>query len=317
MYAPLFCSLLCPTLIFFSFFLPQALAAQEAAPPAEATSSSTTRPSSAGTCVVIDGQEYSIEQFENFLASRFGPQAIGEFVDHVLLQREAQRLGVTIAEEAVTAEVDRRLEGLRSLFPDGGVAASLGQRRATLSGYRQWLTAQVRWELALASCIASQRSIDDAAIAREFANAFGPDGVARELRHVLVSPRMEAVPVGQVSKAQEILAQVQGGADFAELAQRHSLDPVSAEEGGTFPHRQGAVGPGFERSLAQLVRPGDACVAQSPLGLHVVQLVSLRTLTIEEVRPQLIEQVRQRPPTPTETALFFQALRQKASVQLP
>ncbi|MEM7163914.1 MAG: peptidylprolyl isomerase [Planctomycetota bacterium] len=296
---------------------PQPPVKEAAAEPTAADNSPPSAPASDQACVVIDGQNYSVREFEGFLASRFGPQAVSEFVDHLLLQREALRLEVHVSNEAINTEVERRIAGLRTLFPGGDVTSSLGQRRTDLAAYRHWLGEQVRSELTLSQCISKRRTIDEGELTALFQSLYGPDGQARQIRHILVSPRIARVPVGQIEKAQEILAQITAGADFAELALKHSQDPNSAKAGGTLSYRPGALGIEFDRTIAALAKPGAASLAQSPLGLHVVQLVALQPITFDEARPALLERYQQRPPTPTEIALFFKALREQATITLP
>jgi len=85
-------------------------------------------------------------------------------------------------------------------------------------------------------------------------------------RHILVETREEA---------ERIHAQLEAGADFAELARAYSADPNTRETGGDlgfFP-RGVLTAPQIEEAAFSL-QPGQfSDVVESPLGYHIVQVV--------------------------------------------
>ena len=77
------------------------------------------------------------------------------------------------------------------------------------------------------------------------------------------------------AKAKEILAQLQSGGDFAQLARQHSLDPSTQESGGDlgfFP-RGTLVVPEVEDAAFALSVGQISSVISSPMGYHIVQVV--------------------------------------------
>jgi len=85
-------------------------------------------------------------------------------------------------------------------------------------------------------------------------------------RHILVESEQEA---------QELLSLLQGGADFAELAREHSLDPSNKESGGDlgfFP-RGTLIVPEIEDVAFSLEVGQISDVIQSPMGYHIVQVL--------------------------------------------
>jgi parvulin-like peptidyl-prolyl isomerase len=85
-------------------------------------------------------------------------------------------------------------------------------------------------------------------------------------RHILVA---------QESLARDLLAQLQGGADFEQLAKQHSLDPSTKESGGDlgfFP-RDTLVVPEMEDVAFSLSVGQISDVLQSPMGYHIIQVV--------------------------------------------
>jgi parvulin-like peptidyl-prolyl isomerase len=85
-------------------------------------------------------------------------------------------------------------------------------------------------------------------------------------RHILVT---------DAAQANDLLGQLQGGADFGQLASEHSLDPSTKESGGDlgfFP-RGTLVVPEVEEAAFALSVGQISQVISSPMGFHIVQVV--------------------------------------------
>jgi len=125
-----------------------------------------------------------------------------------------------------------------------------------------------------------QLSFDEQALRAEYAQQVAalPDGDYRAA-HILVA---------QASEAQALIAMLQDGADFSELAGEHSID-ANAARGGEFGWLSSdALAPELAEALAKLA-PG--AVAQQPVmsdfGAHVLKLHEKRSAT-----PPAFETVR-------------------------
>lgn len=96
--------------------------------------------------------------------------------------------------------------------------------------------------------------------------------------------------------AEEVLARVKKGEDFAALARQYSDDP-SKEQGGDldfFP--RGMMVPEFD-TAAWSLQPGQTtdALVRTQFGFHIIRVTDRRaaaTRTLEEMRPQLEEQIR-------------------------
>lgn len=89
--------------------------------------------------------------------------------------------------------------------------------------------------------------------------------------------------------AAEIRAQLEGDGDFAELAQEHSIDTNSAQNGGDvgcFARGAGLVAP-YEAAMFSLDVGEISDPVQSQFGFHIIRLDALEEPTFEEARPQL------------------------------
>jgi peptidyl-prolyl cis-trans isomerase D len=94
-------------------------------------------------------------------------------------------------------------------------------------------------------------------------------------RHILIT-----VPAGADAKtdaaarakAEGILKQIQGGANFADLAKKYSDDPGSKDKGGELPFAQrGTMVPEFDKAIFTQ-KIGDTQIIKSQFGYHIVQV---------------------------------------------
>jgi len=98
-------------------------------------------------------------------------------------------------------------------------------------------------------------------------------------------------------KAEALLAQVKGGADFAALAKKESEDEGSKANGGDLGYfGRGRMVPEFE-TAAFAMQPGQTSdLVKSQFGFHIIRLVDKKTgqtRPLEEVRAQIQEQLAQ------------------------
>lgn len=94
-------------------------------------------------------------------------------------------------------------------------------------------------------------------------------------RHILivVPPGADAqIDAGAKAKAEELLKQIQGGANFADLARKFSDDPGSKQKGGELGFaRRGMMVPEFESALFTQ-KIGETQMVKSQFGYHLVQV---------------------------------------------
>jgi len=79
-----------------------------------------------------------------------------------------------------------------------------------------------------------------------------------------------------LKKAQDILAKLKGGADFAAMARQFSDDKGSAAKGGDLGYfGAGQMMPAFEKAAFALA-PGKMDVVKTPYGYHIIQVEDVR-----------------------------------------
>ncbi|QUW03309.1 peptidylprolyl isomerase [Chloracidobacterium validum] len=99
------------------------------------------------------------------------------------------------------------------------------------------------------------------------------------------------------AKAENIIKQLQGGADFAKLAEQYSDDPGSKKQGGDLGYfREGMmVAPFFEGVKALQVGGISTMPVQTQFGFHIIKLEDKRPKALDEpTKREIGEKLRQR-----------------------
>jgi peptidyl-prolyl cis-trans isomerase D len=251
---------------------------------------------------VLSYQRLNAETFENMQRRQL-------LVDKV---REQIQAGVTISEQDVEEEYRNRQEQVNLAFLRFSPASR--ERRvqideAALNAFFQENREQYRTpeQVALSYIVFDPaRFQNEVTIAEEDLQRFYRRHLDRfeiaeqvHARHILLAAPGDAPAKERQQKrdlAEKLLAQAREGADFAELARKHSQDPGSAPKGGDLGFfRRGTMVPSFEAAAFALPAGQISDVVESPFGYHLirveaVELGGLRPL--EEVRAEVEAGVR-------------------------
>ena len=112
-------------------------------------------------------------------------------------------------------------------------------------------------------------------------------------RHILIKVDQGAdakTDAAAKAKAESILKQIQGGANFADLAKKNSDDPGSKDTGGELGFAQrGRMVPEFDNAIFTQ-KIGDTKIIKTQYGYHIVQVeerTPAHTQTLSEVLPTI------------------------------
>ncbi|QQS54589.1 MAG: peptidylprolyl isomerase [Candidatus Competibacteraceae bacterium] len=120
-----------------------------------------------------------------------------------------------------------------------------------------------------------------------------------EVAHILINaPLCDCEdPNGEKRKrAEALLTELRGGADFGELARKNSDDKTSARQGGILPKllTRGSLVKPFE-DAAFALQPGELSgVVETQYGYHIIKLISRQPETVppfEQVKVRIIEKL--------------------------
>ena len=123
-------------------------------------------------------------------------------------------------------------------------------------------------------------------------------------RHILVETEEQAVALKE---------ELDGGADFAELAAEHSLDPGSGARGGDLGYfGRGQMVPPFEEAAFSLEIGTVSDPVQSQFGWHLILVEDRRDRplpTLEKVAPQIRDEIARE-----AARMFIEELRANATI---
>ena len=125
-----------------------------------------------------------------------------------------------------------------------------------------------------------------------------------------LSPEDQQYNGQQSQKAEDLLKQVQNGADFSELAKQNSEDPGSKDQGGDLGFvKRGTFVPEFDKVLFDSnLQPGQIYpqVVESDYGYHIIKLLEVRgDGDSKEVHAQHILLAKKTPPAPAQAQPTF------------
>ncbi len=137
-------------------------------------------------------------------------------------------------------------------------------------------------------------------------------------RHILIRTNEVTSDTDARSRLQQLRGRIQGGGDFATLAQGHSDDKGSAIRGGELGWLSpGDVVPEFEAQISTLPPNGISEPFKTEFGWHIVQVVDRRRHdNTEEVRRNNARQAIGNRKLDEEFELFVRRLRDEAYVEI-
>lgn len=216
---------------------------------------------------------------ERILVAKLNGEDI--YLDEVL--RLVEKLPEEVRQQPLEAYFDRLVDDI----VDSRLAATAGNDAGLTNDERVIEQMSIAAQRVLAEAWINselRKSITDEAVQQAY-DIFVADEQSRHevrARHILVKDKAEA---------EAVISELQGGADFAELAKKRSTGPSGPNGGdlGYFP--RGAMVPAFE-SAAFALEAGNftQTPVQTQFGWHIILVEEKRIAeapTIEELAPQL------------------------------
>lgn len=122
----------------------------------------------------------------------------------------------------------------------------------------------------------SRREVEE--FFRTYRDSLGTVPEEVELAHLYIEPKpSEAAREGARSAMQKLLDSLSAGADFGDLARRHSQDPGSASQGGDLGWvRRGQFLPEFESVVFGLAEKQRSGIVETSHGMHIIELLERR-----------------------------------------
>jgi parvulin-like peptidyl-prolyl isomerase len=316
-------------LVFFEAGASGPLGAQEpaaAAPKAVQPAAATPEALPPGVLARLNGRDITVDEYARYLLDTLGKSELPKYVDRLLLDAEAARLGIQVTAERVDELVEEQVEReVRGLYRGdrARLEAELEKARLTLTDYKARLRQELRYDLLVQSVVSAGRELTDAPVRVEFERIYGKDGTESVLRQILVATG--SLPGGTVARtdteaktrAQTVLAELRQGGDFVQATRVYSDDPYTRQNEGRLPHYRTAVyGDSFDTAVRALSKESPLSgVVPSKRGYHIIELLDRRTVRFEEVAPDLREALKNRAVTLAERQALVRRLRAAAEIE--
>ncbi len=287
-----------------------------------------------GVVARLNGREITVQDYTAYLFASLGKSKVREFIDRLLLEEEGKRLEVNVSPEEVEDRVNNQVNSSLKALYQGNMEKfldSLSKRGMTLDEHKQKLRQDTAYKLLEEKCILKTRSVTEDDVKARFEQTYGAGGVQFEIRHILFSTRRKATSGGPADtkspaaveqeareKAEKVLKELQGGADFIQMVRTYSEDDLTRNNDGRIPqYRKGYRGQEFHEAVIRLTEESRVSgVVRSPQGFHIVQLIDRKVTRIEDKREELLTVLKQQQPTAGERNALLKGLRDKAKIEL-
>ncbi|MEE8587157.1 MAG: peptidylprolyl isomerase [Acidobacteriota bacterium] len=227
-----------------------------------------------------NGQFIGVDRYRDILnRSRFSLRDFESSIQRDIVHRKLERVltdGLDASDEEVRqAFIDRNQE-VRVRYVAVNQTASLPDvldEEELKAYYEENVNRYQGGEKRRAWTVRIEFRPPDMELSQEEVNEFLEDSEAQSVRvrHILIP--IEGDESQARAQADQILSEVQGGADFAAKARELSKDQASASQGGELGFIQrGARDQAFEDAAFGL-KPGQSAIARTPQGFHVIQQV--------------------------------------------
>jgi parvulin-like peptidyl-prolyl isomerase len=301
-----------------------ALAQQEEAEP----------PLANGIVARVGEVEIGLQEYKDFLWTRYGKRPLNQLIDHVLVKQAATDYGLTLDESALEATYNERLEpSMQGRSPEE-FEVLLREAGQTMEMFTSNLRIDLVQEQLLDQLVLATRVPTDDRIQSAFVAKYGDDGVKVRVRHVLVMPhflRAERIRNGEKAAdikpeemkaaarklAESCLLELQQGAAFEDMVAKYSQDQVSSTRQGELPvFRPGLYGADFTAAVASLPVGQNSAIIESGAGFHILQVMERTVTELADVRAALVTEVMQAAPNWQDREQVLAFLREAGKIKL-
>jgi peptidyl-prolyl cis-trans isomerase D len=254
------------------------------------------------------------ERYRQLLQMRNPPMRPDEFEEEVRRGVTVEKLQaaltswVTLDDKTLDGEFRRRNEKVKLsvvAFPADKFRAGLEATDAELAAYYEQHKndlkvpdkRKVRYAVVDLQGIRNRIQISPQDIQRSYEDNTEQYSTPEQVRASHILLKTDGKDEAAVKKeAEELLAKVKGGADFAALATKHSQDETSAKKGGDLDYfNRGRMVPEFD-NVAFSMAPGQISgLVKSQFGYHIIKVTDKKAASmkpLDEVRPQIEDQLK-------------------------
>lgn len=239
----------------------------------------------------------------------FKLRLLDNLINQKLVEQAAKERDLGVTDKDVQAQISQLKEGFADQAQYEQALKSAGMTEKTLQG-------QIREQLItqkLIESLAEDENVSDDEVTTYYEKNKAQFTVqpAKRASHILFK-------ADDKDKAEDILAKIRDGGDFANLAKENSIDTATASKGGDLGWPTAAYVAEFENALSKLDKGEVSDLVQSPYGWHIIKVTDEREGSQQEladVKDQIKQiVVQQRRADAYQT--FLEDLRDKAEIEI-
>ena len=261
--------------------------------------------SGGGDIAAVNGQKISRADFDKKLeAGPAGKSTLTQLVQQSLVDQYATDNKNTVAD----SEIDKRENDIKSKYPAGQFDQILKQQGLTEPDVRTILRQQIVIEKAVSKDVHVSDTDIKAYFDKNHATLDKPGQV--RARHILVA---------DLKTANDVEANLKGGAKFEDLASQYSTDPSSKAKGGELGFfGKGQMVPAFQDVAFSSPIGKITAPVKSPFGYHIIQVEEKKAAikaTLANQHDTISDQLKQQQ-NAQQFPVFLQGLRTKAKIEV-
>lgn len=214
---------------------------------------------------------------------------LDQLVTYTALVHEAKARRIEVPADEAKKAGDAKIAELRQQIPDPkAFDRAMAERNMTLDRLRQDIRNDLAINRMMEAELAGLPPVSDADV-QEFYQKNPDEFSGVRASHILIRPDGfdEASKKKARAQAEDVLKQARAGADFAELARKHSADG-SAQQGGDLGFfTRTAMVPAFSKAAFAL-KPGEISeVVETQFGFHVIKATERKDVALPEASEKI------------------------------
>ncbi|MCK4602063.1 MAG: peptidylprolyl isomerase [Phycisphaerae bacterium] len=243
------------------------------------------KPANSEVMAYVNGEPIYMSRLTDILIRGYGRGISQQLVATELVRQAVRAEGATATDADIQAESDRTLKGIFGEVPESDQRERLlrqFQARSRITG-EQWELI-IRRNAMLRKLAERQVAVTDEQLREAFGQRYGRKFVVRHIQ------------VGSLDEAQKMLKTLDEGADFAELARKHSAHP-SGRDGGLLPpisdKTPGVIGQATRAMKKKGEISDPILVGEAFHILKLEEIIEPKDVKFEDVRDELAAAVRE------------------------
>lgn len=225
----------------------------------------------------VNGVEITKDRLYDSMIAGGGAQTLDTLINEELINQEAAKQNITISD----ADIEEELEMYRTQF---GSDEKLNEALTQFGMTRDQLEEQIVQQLKLTKLLEPQVEVTDEQVKQIFEQN-------QESFNTPEQVRASVILVATEEEAKEIVKELDGGADFAELAKNKSLDVMTKEQGGdTDFFARGEREEAVEEASFKLAKGEVSEPVKTTEGYQVIKVTDRKeahTATLEEKQEEI------------------------------